>query len=149
MEQSTDFKQKLQSVLRRHEGYEKFPYKCTAGKTTIGIGHNLDDNGLPDHIIQALFEYDIEQIANELSDRLEFFERLPETIQIVLLDMAFNLGVPRLMKFKKMLRFAELGEWFGVYQQMLDSKWAKQVGHRADDLSKMVLSLTTNNLRHD
>lgn len=144
-----EFKRKLRIVISDHEGRRKKPYRCTAGKLTIGIGHNLDDNGLPDEIIDALFEYDVKVISAELHNRLPWLKDSLDVVKIVLTDMAFNLGVPRLMKFKKMLYYMEIREWIGAWQHMMDSQWKRQVPNRAYELGQMILNLSRNTRKND
>ena len=61
---------------------------------------------------------------------------LNETRQMCLVDMGFNLGVPRLMKFKNMWEAIERQDFEWASAEMLNSRWAKQVGRRADNLAK-------------
>lgn len=89
--------------LDLHEGRRAFPYADTVGKLTIGVGHNLTDNGLSDAAIDFILNEDIEIHWKELIAKLPWVEQLDEVRQRVLLDMAFNLGVPGLLSFKNTL----------------------------------------------
>lgn len=140
-EKSESFRNTAESLLKKHEGYSDKLYKCTAGKWTIGVGHNIEDNGMPDFILKLLFEHDASVIWDEMISRLPWVESSPDSVKIVLLDMAFNMGVPRLMNFKNMLRYAEASDWENMYKQMMDSRWARQVPNRAAELGRMILNL--------
>jgi len=124
----------LRSDLIRHEGKRSFPYLDSVGKTTIGIGHNLDDLGLSDEQIASLLSGDID-IAEQALDNITLDWRFfSEDRKLVILNMAFNLGETRLRTFRKM--WAALGQkdWDEAANQMVDSKWYGQVGKRAVEL---------------
>lgn len=117
--------------LKDHEGYETFPYTDTVGKITIGVGHNLTDNGLPDHIIDLLLDWDIDQARREL-DRIhpQWREYTPNR-KDALVELVFNMGTPSLLTFKKMWAAIEAEDWAEAAAQLLDSRYAVQVGMRA------------------
>jgi len=131
-------KQRLFKQLRLHEGVEKFPYKCTAGYLTIGVGRNIEERGLLDDEIDFLLDNDIEVVMNEISVSFDWFFDLSEVRQRVVADMIFNLGLPRFKQFKNMIAALEAGDWAEAANQMMDSKWAKQVGKRAERLRDMM-----------
>ena len=124
--------------LKLHEGVRLKAYKCTADKTTIGVGRNLDDLGITEEEADYLLANDISRVKVALSREIPWLADLNDVRQRVLLDMAFNLGISGLMQFKKTLRAVELGEYERASRMMLDSKWATQVGKRADRLSVMM-----------
>lgn len=125
-------------LIRQHEGLRLKPYRCTAGKLTIGYGHNLDDNGISERQADDLLLNDLVDVEEELLCNLKRFEELDEIRQAVLLDMSFNLGWPRLSGFKKTLAYMEAGDYKNAAHEMLDSQWARQVGERANRLSRMM-----------
>ena len=124
--------------LKLHEGVRFKAYQCTAGKTTIGVGRNLDDLGITEDESDYLLANDIERIKVALMREIPWMEKLNDVRQRVLLDMAFNLGIAGLMKFKRTLKAVEDGEYEKAGRMMLDSKWATQVNKRADRLSVMM-----------
>ncbi len=130
----------LLTQLRAHEGVRSKPYRDTVGKLTIGVGRNLDDRGLSPEEIDFLLSNDIDDHWVELLTALPWVTRLSPTRQIVLLDMAFNLGVPGLLKFAHTLDSIKSGDYALAAKQMLQSKWARQVGPRARRLSQMMLT---------
>lgn len=129
---------KMVGQLVLHEGLRQFPYKDTVGKITIGVGRNLTDKGLSHPEIHFLLENDIDGTWDGLAAALPWVKDLDDVRQRVLLDMAFNLGVAGLLKFKATLAAVERGDYAAAATNMLKSKWAKQVGHRAVRLARMM-----------
>ena len=124
--------------LRLHEGERLKPYRCTAGKLTIGVGRNLEDRGITAEESAYLLGNDIDSHWRELVKALPWVEQLDEVRQRVLLDMAFNLGIGGLLGFKNTLATIKAGDFQKASVMMLDSKWARQVGRRADRLAGMM-----------
>lgn len=124
--------------LTLHEGMRKFPYKCTGGKLTIGIGRNLDDRGITEEEADYLLSNDIDDFEDRLTREIPWMVGLDPIRQRVLIDMAFNLGVPGLLKFKRTLAAIRGKEYDRAAGMMLDSRWATQVGQRAKRLSHMM-----------
>ena len=125
--------------LVRHEGLRLKPYRCTAGKLTIGIGRDLDDRGISQKEAYAMLERDIQDCEQWLIDEIpEVYNNLDEVRQSVLLNMCFNLGIKGLLEFKNTLSFIGAGDWERAANNMLASKWAKQVGMRAIELSELM-----------
>ena len=134
---------KLIEDLRQDEGVVPHAYQDSLGYWTIGVGHLIDKRkagGLPDHVIDALLEYDVDKVIEELGAELPVFHKLNDVRQNVLLNMAFNLGVPGLLKFPAMIRRLEAGDFDGAAREMLDSLWATQVGRRAQRLAREMRS---------
>ena len=125
----------LKEQLVRHEGLRLTVYDCPAGYKTIGVGRNLEGKGITEEEALYLLENDINYFTDQLRDNLDWFDDIPEEKQQILVNMAFNLGVAGLMNFKNMLSAVEEGRWADASTEMLDSKWAKQVGIRAIELS--------------
>lgn len=125
--------------IKADEGFKSKPYRCTAGKTTIGYGRNIEDNGITKSEAETLLLNDVKTVQVELLNKFDWFAKLNGTRQGVLINMAFNLGLPRLMKFKKMLSALSGGDYQEASIQMLDSRWAVQVGDRANRLAKQII----------
>lgn len=128
----------IKELLIAHEGIRLKPYKCTAGKLTIGIGRNLDDVGISADEANILFENDLTKCKKQLSSSLPFFNSLDEVRQAVLIDMCFNMGLAGLLAFKNTLALIKDGNYTQAANEMLDSKWAAQVKGRATQLSEMM-----------
>jgi lysozyme len=127
----------LQQQLRRHEGIRLKPYTDTVGKLTIGIGRNLADRGISDDEAEYLLTNDIALVLDGLS-RYDWFLPLNDVRQNVLLNMGFNMGVPRLLVFMRLISALRAGDYWRAAVEMLDSQWAKQVGSRAVELANQM-----------
>ena len=129
----------IEEQLILHEGLKLKPYRCTAGKLTIGVGRNLDDKGISKEEALFLLRNDIHEVMDAL-EKHEWYLALDPIRQKVVIDMAYNLGVGGLLKFRKMIAALEYGDYEGAADQMLDSRWAEQVGMRATRLAEMMRS---------
>ena len=133
---------KLRQQIRMHEGVEYKVYEDTEGIKTVGVGRNLEDRGLSDDEVDYLLSNDIDICVKELEQTFDWYDDLDDIRKRVLIDMMFNLGMPRLKGFANMLKAIEAGAWKNAAVEMLDSKWAEQVGNRASRLSEMMESGT-------
>ena len=124
--------------LRLHEGERLKPYRCTAGKLTIGVGRNLDDRGITSDESAYLLSNDIDSHWTELIEHIPWVETLDDIRQRVMLDMAFNMGIFGLLTFRKTLGHIKEGNYALASSAMLESKWARQVGQRAKRLATMM-----------
>ena len=142
--------------LIAHEGLRLDVYKDTLGINTVGIGRNLDDRGISkeeldwmdipsiDHIFSDgiteadamyLAQNDVQIVEEELVRAHPCVDELDAVRQLVLMDMAFNMGVPRLCKFKKMWAAVHAKQFDVAAKEMLDSRWARQVKSRSTKLA--------------
>jgi lysozyme len=142
--------------LIEHEGMVLTVYEDSLGIETIGIGRNLKDRGITKEELDYMdipnmgivYDYgiteadarylalnDIRIVENELCRVHPCVENLDSVRQLILMDMAFNMGVPRLCKFKNMWNAIHEGRFDIAGMEMMDSKWARQVGRRAVKLS--------------
>lgn len=125
-------------MTKNFEGLRLKMYQCPAGKWTIGFGHNLEDNGISLEIAETLLRTDLALARMEVGAKLPWSAKLNEARQYILVDMCFNMGIGRLLTFKKMLAALEQGYYERAAAEMLDSKWAKQVGRRAEKLAEIM-----------
>ena len=125
------------SLIKRHEGFNSRPYKCTAGKLTIGWGRNIEDNGISVQEAEFLLDNDILRCQLDLYKYRWYLDQ-PYDVQIALLDMCFNMGINKLICFKKMIKALEDKDYTVAAMEALDSKWAKQVGDRAKTIAVMI-----------
>ena len=142
--------------LIAHEGLRLQVYQDTLGIDTIGIGRNLEDRGITKEELDwmdmpnmdAVYEHgireadamylaqnDVQIVEEELLRAHPCVEDLDAVRQLVLVDMAFNMGVPRLCKFKKMWNAIHENKFDVAAKEMLDSRWANQVKSRAVKLA--------------
>ena len=126
----------LREQLRDHEGWKRYPYTDTVGKLTIGCGRNLDDRGLSDEEVAYLLNNDINLCIGQL---LEFpwFPDLDPIRQRVMVDLCF-MGIGKLRGFKRMLAAMAARDYVTAAAELLASKYASQVGKRADTLAQML-----------
>jgi lysozyme len=145
----------LVKMIAIHEGIVLNVYQDHLGIDTVGIGRNLQDrgitdgelsfinktmdevyeNGLTEEEAYYLCMNDIAIVEKELLANKPVVNQLNAVRQMVLIDMAFNMGVPRLMKFKNMWLAIEKVNYQLANEEMIDSRWAGQVGSRAMKLS--------------
>jgi lysozyme len=136
--------QRLVDQLITHEGMELRLYQCPAGKWSIGAGRNLQDRGITESEARHLLNNDIRISIDELTDAFPWFTRLDETRQVAMVDLHFNLGLSSLKTFRKTLGLiAEAVEgrvsWNDVGMELLDSRWAEQVGRRSQTIANMLI----------
>ena len=128
---------KMRWQLTIHEGIRIKPYLDSVGKLTIGVGRNLDDTELSDDEVELMLNNDIERAAKN-AERFSWWRELDSVRQMVVVDMLFNLGLAGFAKFRKTISFIGAGDYSKAAEEMLDSKWASQVGSRAARLAKMM-----------
>lgn len=128
----------LKSQLMEHEGLRLKAYKDTKGLLTIGYGRNIQERGITRKEAEYLLDNDIAICEAEVRGALPFFNRLIPSRQIVLLNMAYNLGINKFMKFTKMLSAVQTGDYIIAANEMLNSLWAKQVKGRAEYLASVM-----------
>lgn len=132
---------KLIAELVKDEGLRLKPYKCTAGKTTIGVGRNLDDVGISKDEAYSLLASDISRVKKECERQPWWLAVVDDPVRSrVMLNMCFNLGIRRLSGFKNTLDAVHDKRWRDAAAGMRASMWAKQVGGRAERLAKMMES---------
>ncbi len=114
---------KLKISIEKHESLKLKPYECPKGKLTIGYGRNLKDRGITQNEAKVMLERDLLDTKLELEDKIKFFHKLDDIRQNVLIEMAYNMGVPHLLEFKNTLKFMEKGDFINASIEMLDSQW--------------------------
>lgn len=129
----------LSEQLKVHEGFRTRPYKCSAGKLTIGYGRNLEGVGISKAEAEYLLQNDIDDALRHCRKMFSHFDQLSEKRQIVLADMMFNMGYSELNKFRKMKAALIRKDYDAAAREMQDSKWYGQVGYRAQKLQKMMI----------
>jgi len=131
-------RQKLKGLLTHDESYRQFPYTDTTGHLTIGIGRNLVDRGISLTEALYLLDDDISYFHNKLSYYLPFFSSLNEARQIALVNMCFTLGIQGFLNFTQTILALEAADYERAASEMLDSKWAIQIGERANRLALII-----------
>lgn len=126
-----------EEMLQRHEGLRLSPYIDSVGVQTIGYGHNLH-KPLTRRSAECIFQDDVADARNDCLHAFPWFPELSEARQWVLINMCFNMGLSRLMGFKKFLQAMALGDYETAAREALDSLWAKQVKGRALELAQLI-----------
>lgn len=124
--------------IKKHEGLRLKPYRCTAGKLTIGYGRNLEDNGITEEEAHFLLMNDLKKSWDECCKAFSWISKMDKIRQGVVVELCFNMGLGRLKGFKKMLAACERGDYETASVEMLDSLWARQVGQRAKTLADIM-----------
>jgi len=125
---------KLVDQLKRHEGFRNRMYKDTVGKNTVGFGRNMDDVPITSTVAEMMLSEDV-AVAYDAATQLDYWANLSPARQDVVTNMIFNMGLPRFMGFKNMNAALFLSDFDMAADEMMDSKWAVQVGDRARELS--------------
>ena len=124
-------------LIRQHEGVRQYPYKCTEGFTTIGVGRNLDVRGLSPDEIELLLANDLQLCVDDLS-KYSWWPELSSARKAALLDLRFCVGSAGFRGFKRMLAAIQKQDWPLAALELLDSKFAIQTGRRAEELADII-----------
>ena len=133
---------RLTTSLRKHEGFRSTVYTCPAGKLTIGIGRCIDISVSGSGITQAEAEYLLRQDINRFTAMthglIVTFDSIDDVRQETLVELCFNMGPSNLGKFTKMLAAIDVKDWDTAAAELLDSRYAAQVGQRAITLANQL-----------
>ena len=127
----------LKKWIKDHERRKLKLYKDTVDKWTIGYGRNIQDNGISPAEADFMFENDFARCEKELAP-FPWYVNQPQHVQDALMNMCFNLGIGRLLGFRKMIMALTAKDYTKASIEALDSKWAGQVGQRAKDVALMM-----------
>ena len=135
---------KLRKQLEIDEGVKYEIYKDHLGSPTFGIGHLVTDTdaefgcdvgtSVSEQRVEEAFKKDVQIVIKDCEILYPDFNELPEEVQQIIANMMINLGRPRLSKFKGMKRGEDNQDWNGAADEMVDSRWYRQVGRRAERL---------------
>jgi len=135
---------KLREELAEDEGCKYEIYLDHLGLPTFGIGHLITKNDpecgqnvgtvIEQSRVQSAFNLDITVTIEDCHRLYKDFKELPEEVQLIVANMMFNLGYPRLEKFKDMYFNISTRNWQGAANEMVNSKWYRQVTNRAERL---------------
>jgi len=143
--------EKLQEELENDEGVKYEVYNDHLGYPTFGIGHLILDSDpeygsstgteVSEDRVKEAFASDVVGVVSDCETLYPDFEELPEDAQRIIANMMFNMGRPRLSKFKGMKRGVDAQDWNAAADEMVDSSWYKQVTNRADRLVERMRSI--------
>jgi len=126
--------------IKESEGFRSRPYRCTENHLTIGYGFAIKDLELDEDICDMILERKVAKLVERIEKNLPYLPSLPKEVQDVLIEMAYQMGVSGLLKFKKTLMYVETKDYKDASVEMLDSRWAKQTPNRAKKLSDIMAS---------
>jgi lysozyme len=130
-------REKLATQLTIDEGRRARVYTDTVGKLTVGVGRNISDRAFSDDEIDLMLNNDIKLVVAQLDRSLPWWRQMNDARQNVLANMCF-MGIGTLLTFKNTLAAMQDSRYGDAADGMLASKWAKQVGQRADRLAKIM-----------
>lgn len=136
--------QDLKEQIKRHEGTVRdnlgrhVVYTCPAGHQTVGWGRNLEGRGLSDYEANILLENDLSDAGDELLKAFPWMNDISQIRFYAFVNLSFNMGLPTLKTFKRMLSAAEDGDWLSASRELMDSRYARQVGARAVELADQI-----------
>lgn len=125
-------------LIKAHEGYSAVPYRDTVGILTVGYGRNLEDVGINEQEADRLLRNDVYGLERSILNLIPKYYALSDNRRSVIVNMAFNLGIPRFSQFIKTIDYINRGLFAEASIEMLDSKWSRQVKGRAKYLSEMM-----------
>ena len=140
---------KLMEELKYDEGCVNEVYEDHLGYATFGVGHLIKKSdpelgkdvgtAISEERVTECFNQDIDIVCEELDRNLPWWKGLTDNRRRILANMCFNLGYTRLSKFKNFFSALEKQDWKKASEEMMDSRWANQVGPRANRLSNRML----------
>lgn len=128
----------IEADIRLDEGCKDKPYRDTEGHLTVGIGHNLEADGLCPEAIEAQFEHDLNRSISALNRSLPWWVSQPDAIRRVLANLCFQLGIAGLLNFHKMLGALQEGHYMVGKAELLNSRLARQVPKRVGRLADLI-----------
>tara|TARA_A100001011_G_C13542144_1_gene528932 strand:- start:51 stop:506 length:456 start_codon:yes stop_codon:yes gene_type:complete len=142
----------LQNEIADDEGVMYETYRCSLGHPTGGIGHLLTEwdedyydkpigTKIPNEKVEEWFAIDINVTLSDCQEIFPDFNNLPEEAQLVIANMCFQLGRPRLSQFKKFIAAVNDADWIKAAEEMEDSRWHKQTTERAERLIARIIKL--------
>ena len=146
----------LLDLIKKHEGYRSKTYQCTEGHDTTGSGlawkdlyfdketankilqENKYNIEMSEEVCDIILEEKIDTILGRLQKVAPWVEGSNQVVQMVTINMCYQMGVSGVMKFKKALAAMEKGQWDIAADELLDSRWAKQTPNRANELADLI-----------
>ena len=142
-------KKLIKEYIESSEGRRDMMYECSEGYNTFGVGHNMDIKQ-DQELIDLVFEYDYKKIIKRLNMPQQFpfkFKKQPMPVRKVLCDMAFQMGIMGLKRFKNMLKAISESDYIKASEELLDSKYAKQTPNRAKRNAKILKNCAKKHLK--
>jgi|TARA_Y100000114_G_C11748008_1_gene322684 lysozyme len=131
-------REKVVDMLIRNESCVLTLYQCKHNYNTIGVGRNLDVNGISTDEAMYMLNNDIDRVVNNLDNNWKVWRDFPIKAQMVCIDMAFHLGITGFMSFVETRKLMELKQWVSASEELLRSKYAMQTPTRANFNSRQL-----------
>lgn len=128
---NADLRKRLMNQLIVDEELRLDMYPDSEGKLTVGVGRNIEDKGISKAEAMFMFNNDVDDTFDDLDRACPWWTEMPAAAREALANMCFNLGLPRLLSFRKMLACLRNRDYLGAAREAVDSRWASQVGDRA------------------
>ena len=145
--------QQLREQLEIDEGVKYVIYLDHLGLPTFGIGHLVTKTdpesgqavgtSISKERVAECFDMDVQSVIKDCNKLYKDFEDLPEEVQQIIANMMFNMGYTRLSKFKGMKRGVDSKDWNQAADEMVDSRWYRQVTNRANRLVERMRAVGT------
>lgn len=129
-----DFFERVMNQLIKHEGFKLKPYRCSAGKYTIGIGRNLIDKGITRIEALILCRFDIHECIEDLKNIFPYFDKYSESLRRVLIDIRFACGPSGFRKFRRLIKAVKRQDLPKIKAEIFDSKFYRKGGQRGPNL---------------
>lgn len=148
----SDYWNHAAAMIKRHEGYSDSVYLCPAGKKTIGWGHNVEAHPLPPDLMarlqkngritmadaEALLLEDMTRAETDCRKLFPCWEHFSDDRKAAFLDWLFNLGLTTALQFEKSVHLINIAHWDEAADEMMDSKWYRQVAKRGPEIVEMI-----------
>jgi lysozyme len=131
---------KVRKMFVRDEGLKLKPYTCSAGRLTVGVGHNIQDNGISEAVAYQMLAEDVQSAEKACISIFGkgLWDKWSENRRLGWVNFAFNVGFKTMLSFRNTLRCGLREDWAGVEAGIRKSAYAKQVGSRADRVIAMI-----------
>jgi len=129
---------KLIEQLKIHEGFRSTVYTCSGGKKTCGYGRNLEDIGISEEEAEMLLKNDIYEATNQLLNAFPWMATFSDVRISAMINFTFNVGIGTVRKFSNTIKYLKNEDWEAAADEMIDSKWAEQVGDRAIQITEQI-----------
>ena len=127
--------------IKKHEGYVKNVYKDSLGIDTIGYGFAIKDLELDEDLAEEILIRKVEKLIKRVRSKFDWLDSVPHEVQGVLVEMAYQMGLSSVCRFRLALKYMENQNWERAADEMLLSKWNRQTPNRAKELSNIIRSL--------
>jgi lysozyme len=120
----------IKEMLIKNEGLVLQPYRCKNNFLSLGVGRNLDANGISEDEAMYLLENDIKRVVANLDKNWKVWRSFEPLAQEVCIDCTFQMGITGFMQFRRTRALMEMGAWLEASEEILRSKYHEQTPAR-------------------